>query len=390
MLSRRQFLALSSWSLFAALTCNVRSAFAATAPEFTKVSDGWPYHFTDLAGREITIDTPPRTFIDSYYLANYLAVGGEDSAAKLLALPLDHWQNIRYGEYKVFTQAFPFFTQLPSIGGYHDAILNAEKIIALHPDVLFIGRPQIAANSSRIEQLEKAGIHVVVLDYHSMKPERHLHSTRILGHLLGRDAIAQEQCQAYAQTLGMIFNRINKLPDAQKHAKCYVEIGNHGLATYGNSYNNTILWGAILNNLQADNIGKNMNSPNGTLDREFVVAQNPKYIIIGGSIWENSTKSDQMMMGFTVSHETALQRLRAFAKRPLWSSLTAVKNNDLYAVDHGSLRCMMDCYLNLFLAKVLYPATFADQDPAQSIASYYHRYLPQVDARGTFVLSLKE
>lgn len=390
MTTRRQFLVVSSLSLLSAFTGNIKEALASTIQDIGEMTNSWPCSFIDLAGRKITIDKPPRSFIDAYYLANFLAVGGEKSATKLLALPLDHWQNIRYGEYQVFTQAFPFLSSLPSIGGYHDAILNAEKILALHPDVLFIGRPQVAANGSRIEQLERAGIHVVVLDYHSMKLEKHLHSTRILGRLLGQDSVAQEQCLAYAQTLEMVFWRINELPDAQKHAKCYVEIGNHGLATYGNSYNNSILWGAILNNLQADNIGRNMSSPNGTLDREFVVAQNPKFIIIGGSIWENSAKSDQMMMGFTVSRDTALQRLRAFAKRPLWSSLDAVKNNDLYAVDHGSLRCMMDCYLTLFLAKVLYPEAFADQNPAKNIANYYRRYLPQINAQGTFVLSLKE
>lgn len=44
---------------------------------------------------------------------------------------------------------------LPSIGGYHDDILNAEKILSLHPDVLLIGRTQYAENSQRIKTFEK-------------------------------------------------------------------------------------------------------------------------------------------------------------------------------------------------------------------------------------------
>ena len=42
---------------------------------------------------------------------------------------------------------------LPSIGGYHDDILNAEKILSLHPDVLLIGRTQYAENSQRIKNV---------------------------------------------------------------------------------------------------------------------------------------------------------------------------------------------------------------------------------------------
>ena len=390
MISRRKLLYLSSCVLLSAVGALPSLALAAQEQTDLPAAGTWPLTFTDLAGRTVTIDKPPRTFIDAYYLANFLAIGGRQSLSKLIAIPQEHWQNIRYGEYTVFTRAYPELLRRPSIGGYHEAMLNAEKILALHPDVLFIGRPQVAANGPRLEQFEKAGIHVVALDYHSMKLAHHIQSTRILGRLLGRDAVAAEQCNAYRQALTMVTERIAALPESEKHRSCYVEIGNHGLATYGNSYNDSILWGAILKNIAADNIGKNMRDPNGTLDREFVVAHNPKMIVIGGSIWENSAKSDQMMMGFTVPRDVARARLAAFKNRPLWAGLDAVKNNDLYAVDHGSLRCMMDCYLTVFLAKIFYPQAFADQDPEKDIYAFYRRYLPELDPAGTFTLSLKD
>lgn len=44
---------------------------------------------------------------------------------------------------------------LPSIGGYHDDILNAEKILSLQPDVLLIGRTQYAENSQRLKRSKK-------------------------------------------------------------------------------------------------------------------------------------------------------------------------------------------------------------------------------------------
>ncbi len=41
-------------------------------------------------------------------------------------------------------------------------------------------------------------------------------------------------------------------------------------------------------------------------------------------------------MGFTVPEEQAQERLEKFTHRPGWDKLDAVKNNRVYAVDHGS------------------------------------------------------
>lgn len=349
----------------------------------------WPWTFTDIANRSITLQRPPKTFIVANYIANFLGVGGAQALNRVIGLTQDGWEHTRVGEFRVFHQAFPHIKDIPSIGGYHDDILNSERILALHPDVLLIGRTQFAANAERIAAFSRAGIQTVVLDYHAMTVANHTKSTQILGRLLGRDAVAAEQCHAYRTTLRLVDERLHQIPDKQKHRVCYMELGNLGLTQYGNSYNKTILWGAILEHLQADNLAANMRTPYGSLDREFVVARNPQTIIIGGSIWENANKNDQMTMGLTVPRQQAMERLQAFKSRPLWSNLRAIKTNDLYAVDHGSLRCMMDCHFTVFLAKILYPSVFADQNPELEVFQFYQRYLPELDASGTFMLSLK-
>ena len=107
----------------------------------------------------------------------------------------DHWESTRMGEYQVFTTAYPELKSIPSIGGFHDDILNSEKIIALKPDAMIINRTQFAANTQRIEVFERAGIRVIVTDYHAMKLENHVLSTRIIGRMLGRDTVAEELCR---------------------------------------------------------------------------------------------------------------------------------------------------------------------------------------------------
>ncbi len=371
------------------LTLGALATFAVATPSWAAESFT-PFEVKDLAGRTVKVEKAPQRFVVANYIANFLMVGGAKSLDSVVAMTQDGWIETRRGEYEVLTQAFPKIKEIPSIGGYHDNILNSEKILALRPDVVLINTSQYADNSQRVEIFEKAGIRVVVLDYHAMKQANHIQSTQILGKLLGRELVAKAQSDRYAEVINTIDSRIALLPDSAKHKRVYIEAGTKGVGEYGNSYNGSVLWGAIVKNLQGANIAENMKQPYSPLDREFVLAQNPQVIVMAGSIWHNANESDQMRMGLTVDEATAQARLAGFAKRPLWEKLSAVQTGDVYAVDHGSLRCMMDYTFSMFLAKVLYPETFADFNPKVELEMFYKTYLPEVDARGTFFIQLNQ
>lgn len=347
--------------------------------------------FTDVAGREVRLDKPPETFIVANYIANFMMVGGAESLDKVVGMTFDGWEDTRYGEYKVFTDAFPRMKSgdIVSIGGYHDDVLNAEKIVSLEPDVLLMNLSQYAENNPQIATFEQAGIAVVVLDYHAQKLENHTKSTEILGLLLGREQVAKEQNEAYIGAIEQVNERIAALPEEQKGKKVYVELGNKGVSEYGNSYSDSMLWGAIVHNVGADNMGAGIDGGYGVLDKEFVIASNPDVIFIGGSIWSDDSGGDQMRMGFAVDEATAQERLAGFASRPEWKDLKAVKNGEVYGVDHGSLRNMIDYAFTQYLAKALYPEAFADIDPAKSMHDYYEKYLPELNDDGTFMIRLR-
>lgn len=356
----------------------------------TFASTGTGFDVTDIEGRKVHFDRPPRTFIVANYIANFMMVGGAPSLDKVVALTKDGWEDTRYGEYQVFTKSFPKMKELPSIGGYHDDILNAEKILALHPDVLLIGRTQYAENNQRIKIFEKAGIKVVVLDYHAMTTANHTKSTEILGKLLGREKIAEAQNKTYKDSLDHVYRTIEALPENQRQARVYMETASKGLGRYGNSYNKDVLWGAILKNIQAKNLAENSPQPYMALDKEFVISKNPQYIFIGGSIWRNKSEGDQMRMGFTVSEKQAQERLLNFTTRPGWDRLDAVKNNQVYGVDHGSLRNMADYTFTQYMAKAIYPQAFKDIDPLKNFNDYYKTYLPELRYEGTFMIHLNK
>lgn len=345
--------------------------------------------FTDMAGRRVELDARPETFVVANYIANFLMVGGAESLNRVVGMTFDGWADTRYGEYMVYTETFPRLKTIPSIGGYHDDVLDSEKILALHPDVLLVGLSQFADNNQKIDLFERAGIRVVVLDYHAMKVENHTRSTMMLGQLLGREEVAKAQCDAYASALENVYARIAALPDSAKHRRVYMELGNKGVDEYGNSYNGDVLWGAMLKNLGADNLAEHALQPYAPLDTEFVLAADPEVIIMGGGIWRNNAEGDQMRMGLTVDEATAQARLRGFADRPAWKNLSAVRNGEIYAVDHGSLRNMIDYTLTLYLAKILYPDTFRDLDPMAEMRAFYARYLPELKFDGTFMIRLE-
>ena len=77
--------------------------------------------------------------------------------------------------------------------------------------------------------------------------------------------------------------------------------------------------------------------------------------------------------------------MKGFASRPEWKELKAVKNGELYGVDHGSLRNMIDYTFTQYMAKVLYPELFQDMDPIQTMTKYYEKYLPELKYKGTFM-----
>lgn len=231
---------------FASFAAEAAAGEAALGQAALPPAGSWPVTFKDLAGRTVILTQEPQRIIVANYIQNFMLVGGRDALKRVVGMTQDHWESTRMGEYQVFTTAYPELKSIPSIGGFHDDILNSEKIIALKPDAMIINRTQFAANTQRIEVFERAGIRVIVTDYHAMKLENHVLSTRIIGRMLGRDTVAEELCRKAIDGLKDVDARVARASAGKKAPKVYMELGSKGVGNYGNTYNSTILWGAML------------------------------------------------------------------------------------------------------------------------------------------------
>ena len=353
---------------------------AAAEPLFT---------ITDIQDREISFDKEPETFVVANYIFNFLLVGGKDSLGQVVGMTQDGWEDTRYGEYHALLDAYPEIADIPSIGGYHDNVLDRERILELEPDVLLINRSQYTDNETSIPVWEAAGIRVVVLDYHKMLMANDILSTTILGRLLHKEDTAAELCEACENGYETVAERIAEIPEEEKNKKVYVELGNLGAGTIGNSYDG-MLWGAIVDNIGAVNMAKDKLAEGyGPLDMEYILETNPDIVIIGGSIWADDTENDQMRMGLMVNESQAQERLKNFVNRDWWQGLDAIKNGRIYAVDHGSLRNALDYTFTEYLAKIVYPDHFEDLDPQAEYDAMLRKYLPEMTADGTFMMKYK-
>ena len=150
-------------------------------------------------------------------------------------------------------------------------------------------------------------------------------STRIIGRMLVGTPSPRNSAAKPLTASKDVDARVARASAGKKPPKVYMELGSKGVGNYGNTYNSTILWGAMLTRVGADSISANNREPYSAATREYVISQNPEIIIIGGS-GGRAARATRCRWGFTVDRKTAEKCLEAFMHRSLWQNLPAVKN----------------------------------------------------------------
>ena len=339
---------------------------------------------TDALGRQVKINTPVKRVALNFNFEEFTAVAGQDGWRKVVGISRAPWEGWRPVIFKRYAAVIPNLQAMPDIGHSDDGTFSAEKIIALKPDVLFMAEWSYKALQTAREQIEAAGIAIVVIDYNAQLLEHHLASTRAIGKVMGTQARAEELAQLYEREYKNVLTRIAKAGGARK--KVYVELGQAGPETVGNSYSGT-MWGKLITTLGADNLadGK-LTGPWGPINAEAVLAENPDLIFMAGSSWVNKPKA--VKTGYEATPEITRQSLAPYAQRAGWSNLKAVKNGEIHAIEHGMCRTLFDFVAMQYIAKRLYPQAFLDVDPEASFRTYHDKYLP-VAYSGTWMLPLK-
>lgn len=345
-----------------------------------------PTEITDALGRKVTVELPVERVAVNFNFEEFTAVAGLEGWRRVVGISRAPWEGWRPAIFSRYKAVIPNLADMPDIGHTDDGSFSAEKVIGLKPDVLLMSEWAYKALTTARDQIEGAGIPIVVIDYNAQELERHLASTRAIGRVMGAEERAEELAQLYRREYADVMARVERAEGeraGQPRPKVYVELGQGGADTVGNTYNGT-MWGRIITLLGAENIAEGrLPGPWGQLNPETVIAEDPDLILIAGSSWVNRPKA--VRTGYDMTPDGTRATLRPYAERAGWSDLAAIREGRIAAIEHGLCRTLYDFVAMQFIGKLLYPAAFADVDPAKAFRDYHEKYLP-IPFSGTWML----
>ena len=143
---------------------------------------------------------------------------------------------------------------------------------------------------------------------------------------------------------------------------------------FGNSYSNA-MWGGMLDLAGGTNIARDRIRTG--LDTDLTGAGDRR--CAGGRLhhrllWAASPNS--VRVGYDVDAEAARRSLPAYAQRPGWDTLPAIRHGELHGIEADVRALAADWIAMQYLAKQLHPQRFGDVDPVTSLRAYHEAYLP--------------
>jgi ABC-type Fe3+-hydroxamate transport system substrate-binding protein len=336
----------------------------------------------DALGRHVPLKAPARRIVLGFNYEEFTAVAGPAGWDRVVGFAMTLWSDWRPSIYRRYLQPIPRLAELTDVGNTDDNTFSLERVLSLRPDLVVMAEWSFGALAEQIRQIEALGIPVMVIDYNAEIPERHVASTIALGKATGNEERARTLAQLYTDKLADIRRRVG---DAPIKPKAYVELGQGGADAIGNTYWKG-MWGRLLDFAGAENIAVGrIPSAWGPLNPEYVLAANPDAIFIAGSSWVG--RPNAVLTGFDADIATTRARLAPYVKRQGWADLKAIRNGQLFAIEHGLCRALFDYTATYFIAKQLYPDRFSDIDPVGELRRYHQQFLP-VTFDGTWMARL--
>lgn len=337
-----------------------------------------PIEITDVTGRTVTLKKPAERVVLQWSGAGgpfftISALMGKDMP-KVIAGMDTSLQDYRADMWKHFTTEMPELAKIPVVGTIGDKTFNAEQVVALNPDVIFIPvdlKDQYESDAKA--KMDAAGIQTIYIDYHAEKLESHQKSIEAIGKALGKEERAAEINKFYTDRVTRVLDRVSKINKPKPTV--YIEVGMNGPEEFGNSFSSNYSWGALATMAGADVITKDVIKKTSPINPEFILEKNPDIIMIMGSYWPK--KPTSMRLGFEATEASSQELLKAFTtERQGWSELKAVENKQVYSAHHGLPREVFDAAVFEYLAKTFYPEEFEDVDPEATLKEFYDKFLP--------------
>ncbi len=186
---------------------------------------------------------------------------------------------------------------------------NIEQIIALEPDVLFMST--MAQTEEQVQQLEKAGIAVIVSDAQDIKGV--YESIALMGKVMGKDKEAEEIVSSMKKSFAELAEKATG--DGSKSVYFEVSPLEYGLWTAGSG----TFMDEVAELIGLKNCFHDVNQW-GEISEEQVLERNPDYIVTITMYFGEGPKPEEEIAG-----------------REGWGNVTAVKNNEILHLPNNEL-----------------------------------------------------
>lgn len=371
MLSRRALMAAIALAPVLAVP-----AFGASDDDITALDQ--PILVTDLLGRQVILPRPARRIVLAE--ARHIAVLGlihDDPVSLVVGWRQD--RGLDAPTMAAYRQKFPQIDAIRPVGsGNRD--LSVESIIALQPDLLVLSPVDLGDPASEVarQQVERAGIPVIYVDFYGQPLTNTLPSLRILGQATGAESRAEEFAEFYQSRLARITERLADPDLVKPRVFFHVHAAPEGCcSTAGSGVFNDFITAAGGRNIGAEVV----TSMVGTVGLEYLLGADPDiYIATGGT---HMAARGGLVLGTGVDQATAQASFDTLIKARGLGSLRAMQDGNAAGVWQLFNDSPIHIALIEFLAQRFHPTLFSDLDPQATLDDIRQRFWP-VEVDGTW------
>jgi iron complex transport system substrate-binding protein len=294
-------------------------------------------YYIDIDGQDSSVSLPVKTIVSSY--TKYAEIARVLGATDMII-----------GIDDSITKAKTYFPELCNLPSFGDRFKpDAEKILALHPDVFYTG-----TRASYDPELENklAGIDVVRLP--SWEQGKTVTGILNLAYILGKEDKAYEYLKWHDDILTGITDKVATIPKEKRVTVLLDYEGNKARAKGSGDFENSEIAGAI--NIAGELEG----GVYPVYDNEWVIKKDPDFIISAVAAgYETDTsplkaRQDVLMDTFRVT--------KAAEKNNIHATPYDIANGASYLVSIA------------YMAKWFYPELFQDLDPQKIHQEYIDKF----------------
>lgn len=362
----------------------------------------------DLAGRSVDVPSQVRRIIlgESRYIPA-IAILDEQPLARVAGM-LSDFKDTDPGSYRQYRSVFPEIDDIPKIGHASADSFSIETVLSLKPDLAIFGlggHGPTARHSYLIEQLEKAGIAVIFVDFRVDPLANTPKSLKLLGDVLNKKQRAAEFLAFYQHEMDRVKRGLMNKAASETSAPSLFIHSRMGLMDLCCETMVRGMMASFAEPVAANNVAAPLvPGAAGVMNLEYLLSFQPDVYIataIGSSepgvtdaVEHFASQAEHVppyiALGAGVKEEVARasfhHALQAPNSRGLLQ-LQAIKEGRAYAIWHHFYNTPLNVIAVQVFAKWLYPDTFAELDPRQTLQTLFDRFQP-VALNGTYWISL--